>query len=124
MITDQLRRFLQTTLGSVWALELMLALQRHERGWSAAALTAELRASLPLVTDLLERFQQAGLVAQQDGQWSWRPARPELADLARAAAEAYEQTPQQVIKLIFSAPNDRVRLFADAFKLRKDEDPH
>lgn len=93
-----------------------------ERLWSVEALTMELRASTLLVADLLMRFHRAGLVVPQGGCWVWKPAREDAANMARAAAEAHERTPQLVLSLIHEAPNARIRLFADAFKLRNDED--
>lgn len=124
LIDEKLLRFVHSTLRSVWALELLLLMRSHaDRRWSAEALTRELRASLALVAELLAHFHRCGLVAKIENEvWIWRPGNAELAYFAQATADAYAQTPFQVIKAILDAPNDRMRSFADAFKLRKEEE--
>ena len=52
--------------------------------------------------------------------WSWRPATPEMEELAGSVVEAYAVTPFGVIQAIAEAPEDRLRQFADAFRMRKD----
>lgn len=125
LLNESHLQFLRSTLRSVWALELMLFLQAHaDRSWSPEALTLELRASLPLVTELLHHFQRSGLVvAAEAAEWRWRPASTELSACANAIASAHARTPFQVINAILDAPDERLRTFADAFKLRKSEKP-
>ena len=124
-IPDDLLDFLQTAIGSIWALDLMLTLRRQPPApWTAAALTAEMRANLQLVSDILRRFERSGLVAVvEPGQWVWRPATPDLDRLADAAAAAYARTPLRVTRAIADSANRRIRQFADAFKLRPDKEP-
>ena len=118
-------QFLRSTLRSVWALELMLFLRAHaDRPWSPEALTLELRASVPLIVELLQHFQRSGLVIAEDANlWVWRPANVELSACADAIANAHARTPFQVINAILDTPNERLRTFADAFRLRKSEKP-
>ena len=125
MVDEKLLRFVHSTLRSVWALELLLLMRGDaDRHWSAEALTRELRANLSLVGELLAHFHRCGLIVRTEKEeWIWRPANGELEYFAKATAEAYAQKPFQVIKAILDAPNDRMRSFADAFKLRKDEEP-
>lgn len=122
-LPEDLLVFLQTTIGSIWALDLMLTLRRHPLApWTAAALTAEMRANLQLVSDILRRFERAGLVrAAEPGHWIWR-ASPELDRLADAAAAAHAHTPLRVTRAIADSYNRRIQQFADAFKLRPDKD--
>ena len=124
-IPEDLLGFLQTTIGSIWALELMLTLRRQPlAAWTAAALTAEMRANLQLVSDILHRFERSGLVtAAEPGHWIWRAASPELDRLADAAADAYARTPLRVTRAIADSYNRRIQQFADAFKLRPDKEP-
>jgi hypothetical protein len=122
LLSDHLVAFAQTQLGSVWALKLMLTLmQTPERAWSVQELVQELRASFRLVDDLLlPRFEKVGLIVKEsDKTWIWRPATPELDELAKGIAEAYAVTPFGVIQTIAEAPQDRIQDFADAFLLRR-----
>ena len=123
-LPEDLIEFLQTAIGSIWALELMLTLRREpQKAWTVPALTAELRASEPLVADIVRRFESAGLApAAAPGAWQWRPASPRLAELADAAAAAYARTPLAITRVIADARTRRIRQFADAFKLRTDKD--
>lgn len=120
MIADDVAQFVQDGLGSVWALNLMLALREHpERRWSAAELVAHLRASDTIVRDLLPRLRTLGLVVDVDGGcWSWRPASSQLEDLCRRVAEEYALRPVGLVNLI-ARRRDNVRLLADAFRLWK-----
>lgn len=121
VLADELVRFAQTHLSSVWALKVMLTLmQEPDRAWTADALVRELRASVPLVDQILARFLHLGLIARAVEGWYWRPATAEVEQLARGVAEAYAVTPFGVIQAIVEAPADSLKLFADAFRLRKD----
>jgi hypothetical protein len=123
-IPEDLLDFLQTTIGSIWALELMLTIRRQPLAtWTPAALTAEMRANLQLVSDILRRFERAGIVvAAEPGHWIWRAATPELDRLADAAAAAYARTPLRVTRAIADSSNRRIKQFADAFRLRPDKE--
>lgn len=120
-LADDLVRFAQTHLGSVWALKMMIAMREEPtQTWSVETLVRELRASAPLVTELLDRFERIGLAMRDNGEgWCWRPATPEMEELANGLAEAYAVMPFGVIQAIAEAPEDRLKQFADAFRLRK-----
>ena len=102
----------------------MLTVRREpQRAWTVPALTAELRASEPLVGDILRQLESVGLTAAAGpGAWVWRPVSPRLAELAEAAAAAYARMPLATTRAIADARTRRIRLFADAFKLRTDKD--
>jgi hypothetical protein len=121
-LPEDLVSFIQTHLISMWALRLMLTLKTDpDRTWTAQMLVRELRANDVLVSGLLDRFQLMGLSIKNDEDvWCWRPATPELETLAQGVAEAYAVTPFSVIQTIAAVPENRLRQFSDAFKLRKD----
>lgn len=121
MIAEDVARFVQDGLGSVWALNLMQALRENpERRWSAAELVAHLRASDKIVNELLPRLRSLGLIVDiEENRWSWRPASSQLDDLCRRAAEEYASRPVGIVNLI-ARRQDNVRLLADAFRLRRD----
>lgn len=122
-LSDDLVRFVQTHLRTVWALKMMIVMHAAPNdSWTAPALVKELRASEPLVNELLARFERLGLIIQveEKGIWCWRPATDEVRELADAIAVAYATTPFGVIQAIAEAPEDRIRQFADAFRVRRD----
>ncbi len=121
-LDEKLVRFIRAHLGSVWALELLLLMMRTpDREWSADELVRDMRATEPLVSSLLKRFQTAGmLVGREGGGWTWRPADGEIVELSRRLADAYAATPFAVIQVIAESPVSQLIDFADAFRVRKD----
>ena len=123
--SDEFCRFLQTTLPSVDAAELLLMLARDPaRWWSAPDIVAALRPA-PLseadVTRVLETLQARGLLAQgPDRRVQYRPGNDELAGYVRTLAQAYSERPVTLIRVIYALRDSKIRSFADAFKLRKD----
>jgi hypothetical protein len=105
---------------SVWALEVLLLLTRKPvRAWSAQELDRELRSSLRVVTDVLVQFEQGGLVKQQDGLYRLEPA-GDTARLVQELEAEYAVRPLEVVRTIFAGSAERIQMFADAFKMRKD----
>lgn len=113
--------FIRSTIRSVWALEMLLALRRHgERAWTAEQLVAELRASIPLVADNLTVFEAAGLVLKEDDRFRYAPASPWLESLCADLEAVYRERPVTVINAIVSPPGDKLRTLANAFRLKGD----
>ena len=105
-VSDDFVRFVQVELGSVWALKAMLALRASpHQDWSVEGLVRELRASPPLIADLLDRFEKSRLVKRRDPDaWRWHPATRELESVADRIAKAYAVRPVSVIQMIAEAP--------------------
>jgi DNA-binding IclR family transcriptional regulator len=112
--------FIRVYIPSIWALELLIVLQRDPgRTWTAPALVKELRASAGLVDDNLSRFERHGLVLKSEAGWRFQPANPRLALLVAGLSNLYRGRPTHVMSLI--ARSDALRSFADAFRIKKDE---
>jgi hypothetical protein len=122
VFAPEVKEFIANCVRSVWALELLLLLRRDERrSWTVEELTAELRSSAFVVADVLATFRQAGLVAEDaDGRFRYAPAASHLDRAVEQLATAYASKPLAVSKEILAAGNDKIRSFADAFKLKKD----
>jgi hypothetical protein len=118
----EVKQFIASCVRSVWALELLLLLRRDDRrAWSVEDLTTELRSSTFVVADVLATFRQAGLVAQDpDGKFRYAPAASHLDRAVEQIASAYAIKPLAVSKEILASGNDKIRTFADAFRLKKD----
>lgn len=122
--SDDFCRFLQTTVPSVDAAELLLLLQRDaSRWWSGAEIVSGLRPAVLSEADVaryVETFQARGLVAQgADKRIQFHPGSDELAGYARTLAQAYSERPVTLIRVIYALRDSKIRSFADAFKLRK-----
>jgi hypothetical protein len=122
MFSDEEKTFLRVAIRSMWALELLLFLRKHEgRAWTVDALTRELRASPSLVNEVLSTFRMASLIAEDEaGAVRYSPASEPLKNIVDQVARDHATRPLAVMKEIYSADARKIQDFADAFKLRKD----
>jgi hypothetical protein len=113
--------FVSATLKSIWALELLLLLRRERNhAWQTDDLVRELRASRVVVREALAGLSGAGLVTTDEpGQSCYRPASDQLDSFVEAAQSLYDAKPLSVINAIASAPNEKLRIFAEAFRLKE-----
>lgn len=122
MISAALAGLIQS-LRSLWAVELLLLLSRDpRRRWSIDDLVVELRSSRSLVDGLLSRLHEIGLVERHndDGAYRYRPSTPELEALVVELAALHAERPLAIAQELHGAPNEKLRAFSDAFKLKKD----
>lgn len=114
--------FIQDSFGSVWSLEILLALHRDPaRAWTADELIHELRSSQVVVGQGLDRLLAAGLIlVEEDGGVRYGPASPDQDSLVAQLAELYRAKPGAVRRLIVQSPIEKLRTFSDAFRIMKD----
>jgi hypothetical protein len=113
--------FVGATVKSLWALELLLLMRREQnRAWQTDELVRELRASRVVVREALAALSGAGLMATDEaGQVRYRPASGQLDSFVASAQALYVAKPLAVINAIVSAPNEKLRIFAEAFRLKE-----
>lgn len=122
MIENQLLDFVRFSIRSVWNVELLLRLcDSSPRTWTVDELVRELRASAAIVNEGLRTLEVSGLVVAESGGTAWRysPASPQFDQLARELKTLYRERPTAVAEALFSTRDDRLRSFAEAFRLRK-----
>jgi hypothetical protein len=127
VLSEQLKAFIAEHIHSVEQVEILLLL-RHapERGWTAQQVSAELRTDPDSAQQRLADLRVRGLVAGAEASaavYSYAPRTPEVAALVDQLAFAYANRRYTVIDLIFTKPSDKIRVFADAFRLRKPKEP-
>jgi hypothetical protein len=112
--------FIREHIGSVYTLELLLLVKRdRERCWTASELVRELRSSGTAVAEALSRMIHAGLVSlRADGRYCFAPISPRHEQLAAEIEKAYNSMPMSVVKAIIASPDEKLRAFSDAFKLK------
>jgi len=120
MATAELFQFVKGSIRSVWALELLLLMRANrDRNWTAEQLVTELRASTPLVLQVLQTFHQAGLVREvEPGCFEYAPASATLEVRCDELERAYRERPVTVINAIVASTSDDLKSFADAFRFR------
>jgi predicted transcriptional regulator len=112
--------FIRTHIGSLYALELLLLIKRDRgKSWQSGELVRELRSSRTAVAEALNRLLKAGLVLEGSGGYSYAPASPERERLADEIEKAYVSRPMTLVKAIVAAPDEKLREFSDAFKLKE-----
>lgn len=122
LLSDPARRLLAAAVPSVWALEALLYLKKSApQNVTVDDLTRELRARRGLVEDILSGLKKHGLVGEEEGRFAYQPASSEAAALVAEIEAAYSRTPMALVKLIVDTPNEKIRSFADAFKIKRDE---
>ncbi|MDE1902935.1 MAG: hypothetical protein KGI46_03685 [Alphaproteobacteria bacterium] len=125
MLSQKLERFLRTSIRSVWDVELLLLLRKERaRSWTTGELVRQLRASSLVVSDALVALQRIDLVGREaaDDRFTYRPATDELAQIVDDLAATYASEPASIMHVIWSTPRTNIQTFADAFRLRKDND--
>lgn len=121
MTDEELLTFIEAHIRSIWAIEQMLVLTRDSgRSWDAEELVRETRSSSTAVQEALRSLREAGLIGQTpDGKFSFAPQSEELRIATEELLKAYAERPRFVIRAIFSEPRSNLKIFADAFKLKK-----
>jgi hypothetical protein len=119
-VTDEeVFAYVQGAIPSVWALEVLQFMhRRRERSWRAAEIVKELRSSPSAVEHALSALHMAGLVAAEESVFRFQPASDTVAQLAARTLELYAVRPSWVIRAIMTAPNDKLRIFANSFRLK------
>ena len=124
-LTEPIQRFIAENIASVAQLEVLLLLKdSSERVWTVEEVARSLYTGETLIAAHLADWETRGLLASEPnppGAYRYSPSTPELAQLVIGLAEAYRARRVSVITEIYSKPVDKVRTFADAFRLRKGD---
>ena len=125
-ISPRVQQFIADHVDSVMQLEVLLLLAEHRgRVWTSADLAQQLRIDPAWVDAQLRSMAAGGLIVALEGapggQFRFEPRTPELSQAVDELARAYADRRVTVIGLIFAKPLDKIRSFADAFRIRKDK---
>lgn len=118
---DDATAFARLAIGSVSALELLILL-RHERQhrYRLTELVRELRSSQLAVEHALDQLIKFGLVAgAPDSGYQYRQS--EFDAICDRVEVAYVRKPVSLIRAILEAPDEKLRQFADAFRIAPKE---
>lgn len=122
--TDEFCRFIQGTIPSVEAAELLIHLAQHpDTSLSPGAAVAGLSKGVPLTETQaaghLEAFAARGLLSRQSNEYRYAPTTSELRSYTEMLAQAYNQRPVTLIRIIYALRDTRIQSFAEAFRIRK-----
>ena len=121
---DELRAFIQQTIPSVDAAELLLLLAVHpDRPYQVGEVINSLRPTViseAAARGYLQHFQSRGLVTQEANEsFRYAPASAELDGFVRALTRVYNERPVTLVRIIYASRDEKIRSFADAFRLKK-----
>lgn len=119
-LSDDLHRFIQSSVRSVWALEILFILKNDRRSWLSTELVDRLRASALVVTNSIDSLVIAGLASIDQEGASYTPVNDDIARCVDKLESLYAVRPDAVRRAIVSSTISRASAFGDAFKLRKD----
>ena len=122
----EVRRLIETSIPTLEALEIVLALARDPgREWHASMLPQLLHPTVVSesnVSGYLQVLEAHGiLVGRPDQRYVFQPRTPELVHAIEDLIVAYHQRPVTLVRTVYgSARIQRIQSFADAFRLRKE----
>jgi hypothetical protein len=125
-IPENVQQFILKRIDSVAHLEGLLLLRREpNEGWTDEAFAKRLYITSNQAAAILSRLWTDGFVITRSTQpltYTYQPSSPELEQMADLVADIYSKYLVPVTNLIHAKPKSRVQEFADAFKLKKEEE--
>jgi hypothetical protein len=118
--------FVAKHIRSLEELQLLIALvQSPDRWWDATSAARELGIAIPVARRGLDALAAGNLLDIRitgDVRYQFRPGTEELRAAARATEETYRMNPLAVVQLVAQTGRRGLRDFADAFRIRRDDD--
>lgn len=125
-IPEHVHQLISEHIRSIAQLELLVMLRREpDKQWTVEQVAKTLYTAVSMTEPLLESLRAGGLlVATHTPELQYRYA-PKTPEMERAIADLdrlYQERRVTIINLIYSAPTEKLRNFADAFRLRKPKE--
>jgi predicted transcriptional regulator len=123
-LPEIVRSLIVRHLDSVLEVEILLLLYgSRPRAWSAEEVVENLRIDRAWAATLLGKLCDAGLLRcdAANQTYAYGPASAQLEAAVAALDAAYAARRVRVIELIFAKPLEKIRSFADAFRIRARE---
>ena len=117
---EDVLNFAASSIASIWALELLLLIRQDRRAWTSGELMRQLRGSDVIIAQGLQRLRSAGLITEESGRYLYKPGSPEIDALATELENLYRLKPVTVVSAIANAPQRKLQILSDAFRLKKD----
>lgn len=116
-----IKELLTEHIDSVGQLEVLLVFfNNKDRSWSALTMSLELRSHETIVRQQMAKLLTSGFIKETgNSEYIYSPME-NLAKRVELLARAYREMSVAVIAFIYEKPTDKLKGFADAFKLKKD----
>ena len=119
-LSEPANRFIGRHIRSMNSLELLLYMRDHaDAGISARQVTEALRGNAAAMADMLTFFKSHELLAEDaPGMFHYRPRTPDDETVLAELAWLFRQRPVALMDAILASPSDKIRSFADAFRIK------
>ena len=123
MITEEIKRFVLTSIDSVPHLEAILLMRQHqEKEWNSKTLAQTLFISEKKTEGILNDLRSGNIISAHDNLFSYRPHSSELKERIDQLADTYAKNLIEVTNLIHSKTNKQAQQFGDAFRWQNERD--
>ena len=125
--SEEIQRFIRQNIKSVDYLKILLFLkENNSQNWSIYNLGKKLYLHHTLVKDTLKFLTKRGLleIQNQDKEHFYRynPRNEDLHSMVEQLAQLDRHYPVSLINFIYSLSRNPIQSFADAFKLKSEEE--
>lgn len=120
-LDKEIQHFISFHIKSVAELEALLVLYRFKpQAWTTDQLSQELRSNSTYAHNLLQQLVRTGLAVQTSGsQYALNPDLEVELKMIEELDRRYQTRRLSLIAMIYESPTDKIKTFADAFKIRK-----
>jgi hypothetical protein len=122
-VTEAVQSFIRECVPNVDAIELLLAMAEYpERTFGMRDFFTKIRgtgASDAVLRRYLASFERCGAITEHNGAYRFAPTSSDTEAIVRVLAKLYTERPVTLVRLIYTLREERIRAFADAFKLKK-----
>jgi hypothetical protein len=124
-IPERQKRFLSRYIDTVGKLEILLLLfETKPKDWTPLAVSEKLHCGLQSAKTQLKALAQSQLLTfseNNEPQYHFQTFSPDLHSDVQAIAKLYHERRTSVIEFIYASPVEKIKTFANAFKIRKDD---
>ncbi|HET8938575.1 MAG TPA: hypothetical protein VFN67_34255 [Polyangiales bacterium] len=122
VVPEVVRKLIAERIDSIPELEAILLLRQYrEKSWSVNDAGQALYVSATVATHVLNVLTERGFLACENQQFRYAPEDPDLEANVTLLASTYSKHLIAVTNIVHAKPSASVRLFAQAFRFRKDK---
>lgn len=118
--------FLSEHVGNLHRFQLLLRLiQGGDRWWDAASAAREVGITPEEAHAALDHLAKHNLLDIRitgEVRYQFRPGTDTLREAAQACVDEFRRKPVEILEVVTGMPRRRIRDFADAFRIRRDDD--
>ncbi len=124
LIDDDVKNFIRNVIDSFEHMEILLLLHSNPaQEWTAQEVCNRLRNDYGSAVNRLADLASKGLLkirCDSENHFQFSPKNDMMQRTVDGLAKAYLERRVTIINLIFSKPHNKIQIFANAFKIRKD----